>query len=60
MRGIMMARTKPLKVVEPDAVAPLTDIVAFELPKPRAACKFADPENPAQLIEMLQNEAKIL
>jgi electron transfer flavoprotein beta subunit len=60
MRGIMMARTKPLKVVEPETVDFLTETVSFELPKPRAACKFADPENPAQLIEMLQNEAKIL
>lgn len=60
MRGIMMARTKPLKVVEPIEVETLTSLVAFELPKPRAACKFADPENPAQLIEMLQNEAKII
>lgn len=60
MRGIMMARTKPLKVVEPDQTVPLTEMLSFELPKPRAACKFADPENPAQLLEMLQNEAKIL
>ncbi|MEI6434065.1 MAG: electron transfer flavoprotein subunit beta/FixA family protein [Bacteroidota bacterium] len=60
MRGIMMARSKPLKVLESSAVDPLTEIVAFELPKPRAACKFVDPENPGQLIELLQNEAKII
>jgi electron transfer flavoprotein beta subunit len=60
MRGIMMARTKPLKVVEPSVVEPLTELQVFELPKPRAACKFIDPENPAQLIELLQNEAKII
>lgn len=60
MRGIMMARTKPLKVIEPESVNALTDIIAFELPKPRAACKFVDPENPGQLIELLQNEAKII
>jgi len=60
MRGIMMARTKPLKVVEPIAVEALTDSVNYELPKPRAACKFIDCENPRQLIELLQNEAKII
>ncbi len=60
MRGIMMARTKPLKVVEPVEVDALTELVAFEMPKPRAACKFVDPENPKQLIELLQNEAKII
>ena len=60
MRGIMMARTKPLKVVEPVACAPLTELVSFEAPKPRAACRFIDPANPGQLFELLQNEAKII
>lgn len=60
MRGIMMARSKPLKVVEPDAIETLTEVVVHELPKPRAACKFVDPENPEQLVALLQNEAKIL
>src|SRR5678810_5794 len=32
MRGIMAARTKPLKVVEPVAAAVLTAVVNFELP----------------------------
>jgi electron transfer flavoprotein beta subunit len=60
MRGIMMARTKPLKVVEAVAVDSFTEISCYEMPKPRAACKFIDPENPRQLIELLQNEAKII
>lgn len=60
MRGIMMARTKPLKVFEPVAAEPLTEIRAFEKPAPRSACKFIDPENPGQLIDLLQNEAKII
>jgi len=60
MRGIMMARTKPLRIVEPSAGDSLTEVVSFEMPKPRAACKFVDPENPRQLIELLQNDAKII
>jgi electron transfer flavoprotein beta subunit len=36
MRGIMMARTKPLKVVEPEAIESLTEVINYELPKPRA------------------------
>jgi electron transfer flavoprotein beta subunit len=60
MRGIMMARTKPLKVAEPVAVESFTEVTGFELPKPRAACKFVDPENPGQLVDLLQNEAKII
>jgi electron transfer flavoprotein beta subunit len=60
MRGIMMARSKPVKVVEPVAVEALTQIVVFEKPAPRAACKFIDADNPAQLIDLLQNEAKVI
>lgn len=60
MRGIMMARTKPVKLVEPVAIDPLTEVVAFEKPAARAACKFIDAENPAELISLLQNEAKVI
>ena len=60
MRGIMMARTKPIKLVEPANIETLTEVVNYEMPKPRAACKFIDPENPKQLVELLQNEAKII
>jgi electron transfer flavoprotein beta subunit len=60
MRGIMMARSKPVKVSEPIATEPLTEVLKYELPKPHAACKFVDPEQPKQLVEMLQNEAKVI
>jgi electron transfer flavoprotein beta subunit len=60
MRGIMQARTKAIKVVEPADIESLTEIVSFEPPKPRAKCVFVDAENPKQLIEMLQNEAKVI
>lgn len=60
MRGIMMARTKPVKLIEPFAVESLTQVLVFEKPAPRAACKFIDPENPAQLIDLLLNEAKVI
>jgi electron transfer flavoprotein beta subunit len=60
MRGIMMARTKPVKLYEPVAAESLTKIVVFEKPSPRAACKYVDAENPKLLIELLQNEAKVI
>ena len=60
MRGIMIARSKPIKLVEPVAVDPLTQIVEFEKPSPRAACKFVDADNPAQLLDLLLNEAKVI
>jgi electron transfer flavoprotein beta subunit len=60
MRGIMMARSKPVKVFEPVSVEALTQVLVFEKPSPRAACKFVDAENPGHLIELLQNEAKVI
>lgn len=59
MRGIMMARTKPIKVVEPKAMDCLTEVVNYEMPKPRAACKYIAAEDAGQLIALLQNEAKV-
>jgi len=60
MRGIMTARTKPVRIYEPSNVENLTEIAGFEKPRPRAACKYIDPENPALLIELLLNEAKVI
>ncbi|MEI6899216.1 MAG: electron transfer flavoprotein subunit beta/FixA family protein [Bacteroidota bacterium] len=60
MRGIMMARTKPLKVVEPAMIDSLVEVIGFEKPKPRAACKYIDAEDVGQLVNLLQNEAKII
>ena len=60
MRGIMMARSKTVKLIEPVSVDPLTEIVEFEKPAPRAACKFIDAENPALLLDLLLNEAKVI
>jgi len=60
MRGIMMARTKAIKVIEPIPKESLTEVIGYEMPKPRTACRFVDAENPKLLIEMLQNEAKVI
>lgn len=60
MRGIMMARSKPVKIVEPVAIEPLTSVVSYEKPAARTACKFIDADNPAQLLDLLQNEAKVI
>jgi electron transfer flavoprotein beta subunit len=60
MRGIMMARTKSVKLYEPALSEALTEVIVFEKPSPRAACKYVDADNPKQLIELLQNEAKVI
>ena len=60
MRGIMMARTKPLKVVEPVSVEPLTEFVNYELPAAKSACKMIDAENMKELVHLLHTEAKVI
>ncbi|MEI6889171.1 MAG: electron transfer flavoprotein subunit beta/FixA family protein [Bacteroidales bacterium] len=60
MRGIMMARSKPIKVSEPGGSSAMTEVLVYEKPQPRAACKYIDPENPKLLVELLQNEAKVI
>ena len=59
MKGIMGARTKPLKVVEPVAVDALTSIVSFELPPPKAGVKLVSPDQPEELVRLLHEEAKV-
>lgn len=60
MRGIMMARKKPLTVVDPTAEASKTQAVSFEKPAPRGAVKLVDAENIDELINLLHNEAKVI
>jgi electron transfer flavoprotein beta subunit len=60
MRGIMMARSKPIKIMEPIGAEPFTEISVFEKPSPGAACKYVDADNPELLISLLQNEAKVI
>lgn len=60
MRGIMMARSKPIRVVEPLAIECLTEVLSYEMPKPRAACKFVNADDAGHLIVLLQNEAKVI
>lgn len=60
MRGIMSARTKPLQVVEPIAVASLSNITSFEMPAARSAVKLIATDNVSALIEALHSEAKVI
>lgn len=60
MRGIMSARTKPLKVVEPVEADELTSIQSFELPPAKAGVKMVSPENLAELVRLLHEEAKVI
>lgn len=60
MRGIMAARTKPLKVVEATAADTLTSIVTYELPPAKAGVKLVDADNVEELVRLLHEEAKAI
>lgn len=60
MRGIMAARTKPLKVVESIAVDSLTTVQSFGLPPAKAGVKMIPAEQPEELVRLLHEEAKVI
>ncbi len=60
MRGIMAARTKPLNVVPASDAQELTKVESFELPAAKAECKYVDPNNMEELVNLLHNEAKVI
>ena len=60
MRGIMQARQKPLEVVSAVESQAKSAIQNFEKPVPKAAVKLIPADDIDQLIDLLQNEAKVL
>ena len=58
MRGIMAARTKPLKVVEPIAVQATTSIKNYDLPPAKSGVKLVAADNVEELVRLLKEEAK--
>ena len=60
MRGIMMARQKPLTIVEPIGASAETTSVKFEKPASKGAVKLVSADNLDELISLLHNEAKVI
>jgi len=60
MRGIMMARKKPLTVLPPTDGQTATSISSFEKPSVKGACKMIDANNVDELIKLLHQEAKVI
>lgn len=60
MRGIMAARTKPLNVVPAAEVEELTSFTSYAMPEEKGACKYVDPNNMDELVQLLHNEAKAI
>ncbi len=60
MRGIMMAKKKPLNVVEPVEFEDLTETVHYELPPPKSEVTLVEPDNMDELVRLLHEEAKVI
>jgi len=60
MRGIMSARTKPLKVVEAKSSTPSVVSKKYELPAPKGAVKMISADNVGELVTRLKTEAKVI
>ncbi|MCP9749844.1 electron transfer flavoprotein subunit beta/FixA family protein [Ferruginibacter sp. HRS2-29] len=60
MKGIMGARTKPLKVTEPVAAETLTAVASFDLPPAKAGVKLVPADNPEELVRLLHEEARVI
>jgi len=59
MRGIMMARSKPLSVTEAVGESNYTQVTKYELPPSKTGVKLIDVENAESLIDILHNEEKL-
>ena len=60
MRGIMAARTKPLKIVAPLSTNAYTNIKEFGLPPAKTGVKLIAPDQMDALVKLLKEEAKVI
>jgi electron transfer flavoprotein beta subunit len=60
MMGIMKAKSKPLSVVAPQAFEDLSVVTKFDLPPAKTGVKMVNPEDMAELVRLLHEEAKVI
>lgn len=60
MRGIMMAKSKPLTVVPGIATVEHVELLRYSMPAAKQGVKLVDPENMDELVRLLSEEAKII
>ena len=60
MRGIMMARQKPLDVIQAKGIDPKTHDKKFSKPEAKSEVKLVKADELDKLIDLLENEAKVL
>ena len=60
MRGIMMAKKKPLNVVEPAAITAKATVSKYQLPDNKGSVRMVDADNMDELVRLLHEEAKVI
>ncbi|MBK8053424.1 MAG: electron transfer flavoprotein subunit beta/FixA family protein [Saprospiraceae bacterium] len=60
MKGIMMAKSKPLQVLQPTQTEPRVKTEKFVLPNAKSGVRLVDPENMDELVRLLHEEAKVI
>ncbi|MBK7634743.1 MAG: electron transfer flavoprotein subunit beta/FixA family protein [Saprospiraceae bacterium] len=60
MKGIMMAKSKPLQVLQPSQTEARVKTEKFVLPNVKSGVKLVDPENMDELVRLLHEEAKVI
>lgn len=60
MRGIMMAKNKPLTVVEATITDDTVEVVSYTSPPAKSGVKMIDAENMDELVRLLREEAKVI
>jgi electron transfer flavoprotein beta subunit len=60
MKGIMMSKTKPVKVISPVAVTSQSKITKYDYPAEKKGCKMVSADQIEELVQLLHNEAKVI
>ena len=60
MRGIMQSRTKPLEVIESHESEERVSSISFNKPEKKDECKLINDQDVSVLVDLLQNEAKVI
>ncbi|MGE5355101.1 MAG: electron transfer flavoprotein subunit beta/FixA family protein [Deltaproteobacteria bacterium] len=60
MKGIMMAKSKPLDVIEAFETKDMVETIKYEIPAEKSGIKMVDPENVEELVRLLHEEAKVI
>lgn len=60
MRGIMMAKRKPIQEIPAVEAENPAVVVKYDYPPEKTGVKLIDPENMEELVNLLHNEAKVI